>query len=431
MPAAPAASPDIVPFWNRLPRIMMYPLGSSALMVIGLFALAELVYMLPFVGFFTFFALNAAMFRYCFECLRSTADGYLEAPDIGSSATGNLGWKFIGLIVILIILELTAASMFGGMIGLLLAVFLCISMPAAAMTLAMEESVVETLNPLKWVTLMMGVGWSYLALMGLCLVILFSGLYAASAVTHGLPLPVALVTMGAILNYVLVMTFHLMGYMLYQFHENLGFVPESISMAAPDLRADPARESLDEIGALVRDGKLEEATERARGLLRGQGGNPAVHAQYRKLLRAADNKTALLEHGRERIVYLIDNDDERGAVELLRECQAIDPKFSPESPTQVTKLAYMAERQNQPKAALPLVEDFEQRFPKSQYIGQACLLAAEVLHEHMGKDDEACAILRRLKAAIPDDPLMPDIDARLQSIERMIAATRKPKPALS
>jgi hypothetical protein len=321
--------------------------------------------------------------------------------------------------------------MLGGGPGLVIGIFLCISMPAIAMTLAMEESISETLNPWKWITLMMGVGWSYLALMGLCLVIMFSGLWAVSAVAPKLPLPVALVAMGAILNYALVVAFHLMGYMLYQFHENLEFVPETISMARTEAAPDPASAPLDEIGALVRDGKLEEATEKARVALRSSGASAALHAQYRKLLRASGNTAALLEHGRERLVWLIDNDDERGAVELLRDCQAIDPKFSPETPTQITKLAYMAERQNQPKAALPLVEGFGERFPKSQFVAQSCLLAAEILHEHMGKDDEACAILRQLKATIPDDPLMPEIDARLQSIERMIAATRKPKPAHS
>jgi len=432
MPATPARVPAIVPFWNRLPRILMYPLGSSALVVVGTFALAELIYLLPFIGLFTFLGLNAAMFRYCFECLRSTAEGYMEPPDVGSSAGGSIGWKFIGLLVILMILWAAATRMLGAGPGMIMGIFLCISMPAIAMTLAMEESISETLNPWKWITLMMGVGWSYLAVMGLCLVIMFSGMWAVSFVAPKLPLPVALVAMGAILNYALVVAFHLMGYMLYQFHENLEFVPETISMAQQfEAPADPAVGSLDEIGALVRDGKLEEATEKARAALRNTGGSAPLHAQYRKLLRAAGNNAALLEHGHERLAWLVDNDDERGAVDLLRDCQAIDPAFAPDTPTRITKLAYMASRQNQPKAALLLVDGFDLRHPKSQYVAQAGLLAAEILHEHMGKDDEAVAILRRLKEAVPSDSLMPDIDARLQSIERMIAATRRAKPALS
>jgi len=189
---------------------------------------------------------------------------------------------------------------------------------------------------------------------------------------------------------------------------------------------DPTRASLEEVGALVRDGKLEEATERTRGLLRGHSVSPAVHAQYRKLLRAADNKAGLLEHGRDTIAGLIDHEDDRAAVELLRECQAIDPAFAPATALQVTKLAHMASRQNQPQAALLLVKDFHERFPNSQYVAANYLLAAELLHEHVGKDEEACALLGYLKQTVPNDPLMPEIDAKLQAIERMIAATKKP-----
>jgi tetratricopeptide (TPR) repeat protein len=295
------------------------------------------------------------------------------------------------------------------------------------MTLAMEESLVEALNPIKWLAIMTGVGWPYLAVIGLCLVIFLSEGYAAYAVKGLLPLPVAIVAIGIISNYALVMTFHLMGYLLYQYHEEIGFVPEAAKIERPTMKADPTQVSLDEVGALVREGKLEEATERVRGMLRGHGGSPAVHAQYRKLLRAADNKAGLLEHGRDDIVNLIDRDDDRAAVELLRECQALDPAFAPATALQVTKLAHMASRQNQPQAALLLVQDFHERFPKSQYVAANCLLAAEVLHEHMSQDEKACELLRYVKANAPDDPLMPEIDAKLQAIERMIAATRKPE----
>jgi predicted protein tyrosine phosphatase len=87
----------------------------------------------------------------------------------------------------------------------------------------------------------------------------------------------------------------------------------------------------------------------------------------------------------------------------------------------------MASRQNQPQAALLLVQDFHERFPKSQYVAANCLLTAELLHERMSQDEKACELLRYVKETTPNDPLMPEIDAKLQAIERMIAATRKPE----
>lgn len=407
-----------------MPSIMLYPAHASAMATIVLLALGRLVFLLPFFGVFIVLALVAAMYRYGFECLRSTADGYLQPPDVGSGS--SIGWKFIGLIVVLFVVAIIVMAKLGPGAGMILLLFFGIALPGAIMTLAMEESLVAALNPLKWIAIMAAVGWPYLAVVGLCLVISFSEGYATHAVSGLLPLPVALVVIGIISNYALVMTFHLMGYLLYQYHEELGLVPEAAQLARPLVNADPIQESLNEVSALVRDGKLEEATERTRGLLRGHGAGPAVHVQYRKLLRAADNKAGLLEHGRDQIGSLIDREDDRAAVELLRECQAIDPTFAPTTALQVTKLAHMASRQNQPQAALLLVKDFHVRFPNSQYVAANYLLAAELLHEHVGKDEEACALLVYVKQTVPNDPLMPEIDAKLQAIERMIAATKKP-----
>jgi len=426
MPAKPApVSATIVPFWDRLPAVMLYPAHGAAMATIVLLALGRLVTLLPVVGLVVF-ALFAAMYRYCFECLRSSAEGYLQPPDISASSGGSIGWKYIGLLAILLLVTIAVFAKMGWGPGIILLVFVGISLPGATMTLAMEESLTEALNPLKWVAIMVGVGWPYLAVVGLCLVIFLSEGYATVAAGHLLPKPVAIVAIGIISNYALVMTFHVMGYLIYQYHERLGFVPESIQMAESTTASNPAAASLDEVGVLVREGKLEEATERARALLRENGGVPAMHAQYRKLLRAANNTEGLLAHGREHLVKLIDGNEERAAVDLLRECQALDPAFAPTTAVQVTKLAYMASRQGQPQAALLLVRNFEERFPNSQYMAQSCLLAAEILHEHMSRDEEALALLKHLKQTIPNDPLMPEIDARLAAIEKMIAATRKP-----
>lgn len=423
---SPAVPTAIVPFWERLPSIMLYPAHASAMATIVLLALGRLIFLLPFVSIIAQLLLVVAMYKYCFECLRSSADGYVEPPGMGSSDGSSLGWKLIGLILILMVVALIVMAKLGPGAGVILLLFLGIALPGAIMTLAMEESLVEALNPLKWIAIMTGVGWPYLAVVGLCLVIAFSEGYATQAVHSLLPLPVALVVIGIISNYALVMTFHLMGYLLYQYHEELGFVPAATPLERPVANVDPMHAALDEVGALVRDGKLEEATERTRALLRGHGAGQAVHAQYRKLLRAAGNKSELLEHGRDFIVSLIDREDDRAAVELLRECQAIDPSFAPPTALQVTKLAHMASRQNQPQAALLLVKDFHERFPNSQYVAANYLLAAELLHEHAGKDEEACALLQYLKQTVPNDPLMAEIDAKLQAIERMISATKKP-----
>ncbi|MBS0193305.1 MAG: hypothetical protein JSR34_03600 [Proteobacteria bacterium] len=426
--STPNSSATIVPFWNRLPAIMAYPAHAGALVTIVLLGLAQVLWLLPVVGWILALLATIALYRYAFECLQSSADGFMKPPEVSLGAR-SLGGKYIWLIVILAVLLVVATIVLGRGGGLVLMLVFGVCLPAATMTLAMTESLGEALNPLKWMTIIAAIGWPYLAMVGVSMAILLSKGYAQGFVVHFMPLPVALLSLGIISNYATIALFHLMGYVLYQYHEQLGLAPEAPQrLARPAEAVDPDQELLNEASALVRDGKLAEAIELLRGPIR-RGGTPAVHAQYRKLLRAADDKAGLLAHGRERIGVLVDQDDERGAVDLLRECQALDAGFAPETALQVSKLAHMAGRQNQPQAALQLLEGFAERYPGSQYIATNGLLAADLLHEKLGRDAQARDLLLDLKARVPNDPLLPDIDAKLATIQRMIAATaRKPAP---
>ncbi len=430
-PAAPAA---IVPFWNRLRGVMLYPAHGGAMAAIVLFALARLLIYVP-LGWILALLSMVAMYRYAFECLRASADGYLEPPEGGLSGGGNLGWKYIGLILILGVVAIIGIVKLGPVVGLILVLFIGLSLPGATMTLAMEESLTTALNPLQWISLIMRIGWPYLAVAALCLVITLSEGYATQFVKTIMPPFIAIGLIGIISNYALVMTFHLMGYLLYQYHEELGLAPEAQQLARPPGMSHPDQTLLDDAATLVRDGKPEEATELLRKQVR-RGALPAVHMQFRKLLRIGDNKAELLDHGRDYLNILLDqgNDlsaqerlaNDRCIMELLRECQALDPAFAPAGAGQVVQLAYRAEQMGQQQAALLLLSGFQQRFPKSQYVAQCGLLAATLLHEYKNQDEEALASLQNLKATVPGDPLMPEIDAKISMIERMIASTAKP-----
>lgn len=422
---------QIVPFWNRLRDVMLYPAQGSAMATIVALALARLIVYIPILGIFLLLIPLAAMYRYAFECLQTTAEGYMQAPEVTLNSDRRLGRYYIWLIVIFFLIAAFGMHYLGPGLGVALMVFLGVCWPGATMTLAMEEDLSSALDPLKWIAVIARVGWPYLAVVGLCLVITLSEAYARSLVKELMPQAVAIVLIGVISNYATVMTFHLMGYLLYQYHEAFGLTPSAPLVqgaagagAAPP---DPDQGKLDEAAALVRDGKLAEATELLRALIR-RGGTPAVNAQYRKLLRAADDRAGMLAHGRDYVAVLIDQDNERPAVDVLRECQVIDPAFSPESALHVTKLAHWAARQGQTQAALQLVTGFEDRFPKSQYTAANGLLAAGLLHDKLGRDEEARDVLLKLKATLSGDAMMADVDAKLQSIERMIAATAK-KPA--
>ena len=291
MSANPSAiEPEaIVPFWNRLREIILYPAHGASMANIVVLALCTLVVFLPFkiMALVLLLLVNVAMYRYAFECLRATANGQLTPPEGGflSTTDKSLGWKLIGLLFIIGVLAGVGIVLFGPRLGIVWLLFLGLCMPAAVMVLAMEESVGAAINPGKWFSIIGRIGWSYLAVVGLCLAVLMSEGFGQNLVAKVMPLAVALVAVSLISNYCLVIMFHLMGYLLYQYHDEVGYVPDAPqTLQRPLAQLDPDQELLDRASAMVREGRPEDATMLLGGRLKASGGTPAVHAQYRKLL---------------------------------------------------------------------------------------------------------------------------------------------------
>ena len=259
-------STPIVPFWNRLREITRYPAHMSAMVTIIMLAFANLTIFLPFGWILNCSSRWRYIATHSNVCALPRTDTWTP-PEISQSTDSSLGWKQIWLMVIFFVVAVFGVVLFGRK-SVDVDVFLGICLPGATMTLAMDESLASALNPGKWISIFTRIGWPYLAVVGLCLVVLMSQNYAAGLAAKALPLFVALIVVGIIANYALVVTFHLMGYLIYQYHDAVGFVPAAPQVARPLAKPDPDQELLDEVGALVRDGKPESATDLLRGHLR-------------------------------------------------------------------------------------------------------------------------------------------------------------------
>ncbi|HJT97489.1 MAG TPA: hypothetical protein VJ696_04170, partial [Rhodanobacteraceae bacterium] len=312
--ASAAQPPEIVPFWNRLREISTYPMHSSALLTIVVLALCHLVKFLPF-GWFLDLLVWVAMYKYAFECLRASADGRLEPPEVSAGVEDSLGWKQIWLQVAFIVMALVG-FMLGPVVGLVVLLVLGLSWPGAIMSLAMDENLGHALNPATWTAIFARIGWPYLALVALYFVFFVSQSYAQVFVAAILPTFLAIIVVNVITNYVIVATFHLMGYLIYQYHDEVGYEPAAHAMPARPVIRDEDQETLDQAAALVRDGKPEAASDLIGQQLRGRGGSEALHAQYRKLLTVLGRRDELLRHGREWIGILLAQDKDRRAVDV-------------------------------------------------------------------------------------------------------------------
>jgi hypothetical protein len=241
---------------------------------------------------------------------------------------------------------------------------------------------------------------------------------AQSLVTPILPPVLSDVVFHFIANYVIVATFHLMGYLIYQYHEEVGYEPAA---TAPTLAriADPDQALLDEAAQLVRDGEPEAAADALRAEIRGRGGSEAVHAQYRKILGVLGRRDEQLKHDREWIGVLLAQDKDRRAVDVARECLDMDPAFELANPDDAARVAQKAVDVGATQVALKLLSAFIKSNPKHRDVPRNALLAARVLAERMGKDDVARKLLDQVTERFPNDALAPEIQAYRTFLDKL------------
>jgi hypothetical protein len=415
---------DIVPFWNRLGEIARYPAHPKALTTIVALSVSEFVvgYLpLGYFGFLLSLVVWVALYKYAFQCLRDSANGFLEPPEIAFDVSDELGRKQILLQVVFILVALVLFFLGGAgarLIGLLVLGFFY---PAATMTLAMDENLPNAMNPAQWLAILTRFGRPYLAAAALCFVVFLSQFYAQTFIA--LILPGFLATLAAIFisDYAIVATFHLMGYLIYQYHDEVGYEPTTHSEPMRRIAAAPEQPLLDEAAALAQDGKPEAATDILREEIRSRGGSDAIHTQYRKLLAVLGRRDEQLRHGQEWITALLAQDNERRAVDVARECLDLDPAFQPASPDDVSRIARKAVDLGMTQVALKLLSTYLKANPRHRDVPANALLAAKVLAERMGKDDVARNLLDQIAERFPDDALAGEIATYRAFLDKLAA----------
>lgn len=420
--------PAIEPVWNRIPSFFAYPVKPAVLAVLGgftvLYGLAGLV---PIWLLSLILVLLAWMglYKYAYEVLANTATGDLEPPEGGYNAdTDYMVFKHVGLMLIMF-LATAATAFWSGSPGITWAVmiFFVVAWPAAIITLAMTESMLAALNPATWVSIMGRIGWPYLA----ASVFLFL-MQQSEGITVGLlsvfigSMPLVMAMAGFLLGgYFLVASFHLMGYLVYQHHEELGV--EVDEPLADNAAMSEDQRVVAESRELVQDGRVEEAVERLSGHLKQRGGEPALHDQYRKLLKLREDNDRLLEHGREYVTLLLHSfEDRRKALMVAEECLGLDPEFRPGDPSQIRELVELADRFDRHDLVLKLTSGFAKRYPGHRDIPAVHLAAARHLSEHRGEDRMALKVLKDLQDRFPEHELREEIDRQVALLEKVIGS---------
>ncbi len=221
-------------------------------------------------------------------------------------------------------------------------------------------------------------------------------------------------------NYLLIANFHLIGLAIHDHRDELGYAGHlELSDEVP--WTDPSRAILESARNRAATGDTRGAAGLLRDEIRERPELLPLHDEYRHWLRTDEDKGALVAHGKSYIPVLLAQNQDRRAIEVARECQIIDPAFALENAADITRLAHAAAEAGQTQIALGLLAGFHKRFRNHADIGRNYLLAAKLWAERMNKEMQARAMLQQIKVMLPNDPIVPQVDAYIAFLDKLAA----------
>ena len=417
----------IKPFWQRIPRFFLYPAKTTPLLLAFGLAILSLAQMIPLLGIVVSIAIAIYTVRYSYRVLYFTALGNLEPPerDQGGEAA-NLFWKQIALFVIMI----GGVGFLGGLtqsVTVVIAGFVVVMLlfPAAIMTLAVENSLLNAINPLKLLFVATSIGWSYL-LLWVMLLLLYGGEGQVMVLLARKLPPGAIAFLSTFLSvYFTVAMYHMMGYVVYQYHEPLGFralKEYTDSEEGAGHVAQAAGPAPDRVQMLITDGKFDEAEAELIARIKDAPEELGLHDRYNRLILTQDHSDGRgATHADLYIGKLLAQQQRDKALDVYRRGVARWGTLEVKDATDSVALARLAQQRKEAKLALPLLARFAQRFPGHAAIPEAQLLSAQVLSDSLGKDQMALQLVEQLRRAYPEHALRPQMDALHGTLTRLIA----------
>ncbi len=429
------AATEAVPFWQRLSAFFRYPFHRDPLMVVAFCTLVPIFLGQGILGWVTYVLLALVLFKYTYAVIRHTAEGHMKPPPVSAAWSGEglaIGLQQMVVFVAMAMLVGFATAMLGPIPGLVIGALVILALPASIMVLAMENSVFAALNPLNLTTLITAIGWPYFLLYGfLILMTMASGAAQDFAVSHLDPLLAQPLTGFLNSTYMLIL-FHMLGYLLFQYQQELGFASDyQEGEASADPQRDRSRRIDADIDMNLKEGNYDRVTGILEESLKRDPANPNRLEQVYRLALARDDRATLSRHHGKLLRWMVTLRRHREMKTLLTLLRQQDPQFQPGDPELAVACADLLFMQHEPKAALQLLRDFHKRFPDSDQIAPAYILVARILANGFGQWNKAETFLQFAARHTSDPEVRGDIasyldQARHQDPLKEPRATFKP-----
>jgi len=394
---------NIQPFWLRIPAFFIYPFNASTMFYIaGLMLITFIGILFPVVGVLIVVFVFYAIFKYGFAVLEHTARGHLQPPDSGMGhvdKNNRLPLKQMLLLLSMGGLVWVTYAFVSPEVSLILAIFLAFMWPASTMLLGVTGNFFQAANPLSLLNMVSAIGFSYGLLYLLLLVISSFGWVLKYGIQSGLPLLIGLPLGVAVIGYFVVANFHLLGYVIYQYHEALGYNANQAFDEAP-AEALPSVHSVEsiqqEVDIVLSEHGYAAAKQRLKKKILSEPNNLEIHHYCHQFMLDHQDEPGIPRHAQQYIPLLIAQGMDDLMLTIARRCLQIKPKFKLKHASDALLVGKIAYDKADFDLALKVFTLFRQQFPGHKENVDTQFLCAKLYAQQLGDTAKAKMIMRSL-----------------------------------
>ena len=405
-------SDKIEPFWNKLGQFNKYPFQDEAMKFLGVFTiiafvLGIIISFLPLFLVKTLIKLTIVSIgvSYVFKVLTQVARGNFEAPTYDEAVSFNnddMTKKVVGLYLALVALGIAAFQFLGGPGLITYTVLLGCVMPAMLIVLAMDKHIPSALNPIILYRTMTGIGWPYVLLVVFVYMIGLSLEITEGFLYFWLPEALSFSLTFAALAFFHIIMFSMLGYVVYQYHAELGYGIDIETLITNDnVQNVEELRLLAHADAYIHEGRFEDAEMVLYKAAKAPQYKAKALERLVKLNIARKNPVAAIKAAKAyfdnpRIAAVATQ-----ALELYLAIQKFEPRFRPmNANARAVLMGSMRSRQHKDivdKLSADLIEKFEH----NASLAKALLAQAKYYMEILNDDEQAMKMLNTLLELFP------------------------------
>ncbi len=401
------------PFWKKMGAIFAYPFQPAPLLFTT--ALAALGGWIP-ANWIVQLLVWIVMMKYAYAVLINTAGGSLRAPAVT--------WGLINDDVVQVFKQFVVYGLVGAAGGFLFVnagpaagwsfvVLITLFMPAIIMLLVATNSIIHAINPMLFIPIVFKIGFPYL-LMYFFLFLLSSGpLYLFSSIPFEIAPPLRKFFSLFCGQMYAIISYHLMGYVLLQYHEKIGYTVAyddyiEHGVSRPEEKNVSAKQRmLNTLDVLIKAGQFQKAMGLLREEIAMKPSDVNLSEKYYRLLKLTGERKRAGKYAAIHFGLLMKNHKKEQALHLLAEM--IDNQMTPPAGRAVLQVADWYRQRGEFNKSLNCYAYFVKHNKGHGDVPEAYFKAAKILHENGGDSLKAKKILRTIVQSFPKHHLVPQI----------------------